>query len=161
MASQEVDGNHSCFRAVAALPLGAPGVSGGALSAARTSHLTHGSLSTFNQHRGKGSETRDCLCRLGRRGPLGRLSGHCLVLLWCPGPARGAGCRRHRAGGHSEPSAVFPAGGWGVAQAGAEGERDLHSASKQAAICLWPLGSLGGLRGNYITGAAVLRVALG
>ena len=113
MASQEVDGNHSFFLAVAAPPLGAPGVSGGALSAARTSHLTQGSLSTFNQHRGRGSETRDCLCRLARSGPLGRLSGHCLVLLWCPGPVRGAGCRRHRAGGHSEPSAVSPAGGWG------------------------------------------------
>ena len=100
------------------------------LGAARTSHLTHGSLSTFNQQGGD-TEARDCLRRSGRSGPLGAfgvlpgsagaggrggaghwaLSGHCPALL---GPRwsftmRGAGCRRPRAGGPSEPGATSPA----------------------------------------------------
>lgn len=121
------------------------------LGAARTSHLTHGSLSTFNPQGGD-TEARDS-AEVGEERATGALPGHCPALLgpcW-PFTMRGAGCRRPRAGGPLSPVPRLqqPGRSWwpGVAEAGAEGEGPC-SASTQAALRLWPLGSPGGLGGS-------------
>lgn len=152
MASQEAGNCSFVWAAAAPPPCGPWHVCQSFLGAARTGHLTHGSFSTFNQQ--GGILRPDTVC--GGQGGAGHWGGFRGTARLCwgragPGTARGAGCRCPGAGGPSEPSAVSPAG-WvelvaGVAQARAEGDGP-RSASMQASIRLWPLGSPGSLGGS-------------